>query len=111
MHELDRLQVDIVEVQPVGDHQLDVVAPARLDHLLALADGDCHRLLAEHVHPDTRGADGVFLVHGVRQGDVDRIDVAKTLFVLLVGIRVLDVVFPRQRLEFRRVVADERGQS
>ena len=90
LHELDRLQVGLLEVQPVGDHQLDVgSARRRVDHLLALLLGHRHRLLAQHVHARLGRAHGVLAVQVVGQRDVDGVDLAAAQagVVLVVGVR------------------------
>ena len=44
-------QIDRFEMQPIRDHQLDVVLPAGSDHLPAFVDGDRQRLLHKTCTP------------------------------------------------------------
>src|SRR4029078_6223332 len=53
--QVDHPQVDLFEVQAVGDHQLDAVAAAGPDHPAALAGGDRHPLLAQPLDRDAGG--------------------------------------------------------
>ena len=50
----------------VGGWQASIIA--------RIGDGGGHGLFAEHVLAGFGGADGVFGVHGVGQGDVDGVD-------------------------------------
>ena len=84
-HQVDHRQVQLVEVQPIRDHQLDAADRARLDHLLALGHGDRHRLLAQHVDAGVGRSHGVFRVHRVRQRDVDGVHLREAVVDLLVG--------------------------
>ncbi len=73
-NELDGAEVGGLVVAAVGDHELDVGGLAGGDHGLGFGDVDAHGLFAEHVLAGFGGADGVLGVHGVGQGDVDRVD-------------------------------------
>ncbi len=92
--EVDRTQVDLLEVQSVGNHELDAVVLAGGDHALTFVDGDGHGLLAQHVHAGAGGADRVLGVHRVRQRDVDRVDALETLVELIVGVGAVELVAP-----------------
>jgi hypothetical protein len=110
-HEIDDLQVDLLEVQPVGNHQLDATAPARPDHPPALVHGDRHRLLAEHVDAGVRGPDGVLGVLGIRQRDVDRVHLLEARLVLVVRVRAVDPVLARELAQLRWIAADQRSDA
>ena len=55
LHDLDRAEIGFLEMQPVGDHQLDVVLLAGVDHPLAFVRGDGHRFFAQHVNAGLGG--------------------------------------------------------
>ncbi len=73
-NEVDGVEIHLLEVQAVGDHQLDPTGGAGLDHPLAFLHRDRHRLLAENVHTHASCANGVFRVLRVRKRDVDGVD-------------------------------------
>ena len=106
----DHAQVDLLEVQPIRNHQADAMAAAGRDHPSALLDGDRHRLLAEHVHAGACGADRVLGVHRVRQRDVDGVHLLEAGIVVVVSERVFDAVRAGQLLQLGAVVADERRE-
>ena len=85
-HEVDHPQVDLLEVQAVGDHQLDAVLGAGGDHPLALGGGHRHRLLAQDVDAGARGANRILRVLRVGQRDVDRVDVLEAGLVVVVVV-------------------------
>ena len=78
----------------------------------ALVGRDRHRLLAQHVHAGPGRADRVLGVHGVRQRDVDRVDLLEARVVLVVASRrrrcgtCFDSAF-----ELAAVVADQRADA
>jgi hypothetical protein len=55
------------------------------NHPLAFADGDRHRLLAQHVDAGLGGADRVLGVLRVGQGDVDGVDLLEAGVVVVVA--------------------------
>jgi hypothetical protein len=55
-----------IVVNTIGDHQLDIVLPAGIDHLTALGRRDGHGLFAQHMLAGLGGAHGVLGVHAVR---------------------------------------------
>ena len=63
--DFDRLQMNRLVVQAVGDHQLNAGCFAGVDHADALRGTDIHGLLAEDVLAGLGGANGVFRVHAV----------------------------------------------
>ena len=73
----DRREVRLLEVQAVGDHQLDA-ARGRQRAIIASQSslGHRHRLLAQHVHAGPRGAHGVLAVQVFGQRDEDGVDLA-----------------------------------
>ena len=54
-----------VVLHAVGDHELDVGCVALLNHGAAFGARGRHRLFAEHMLADARGADGVLAMHAV----------------------------------------------
>ena len=59
VEERDGLEVDVLEMQSIGDHQAHVVLARGGDHAHAVLDRHRHRLLTEHVDAGLGGADGV----------------------------------------------------
>ena len=90
--QIDRLQVDLLEVQPIRNHQLDAILAAGVDHPLAFVGGDRHRLLAEHVNAGFGGTNRVLGVHRIRQRDVDGIHLFEARVVVVVGKRAADAI-------------------
>ena len=64
----------VVEPPAVGDHQGGAASMGRVDHRVALRDGDRHRLLDEHVLARFQEGDGLLGVERVRRGDDRRLD-------------------------------------
>lgn len=69
------LQVMRLVATAIGDHQLDGCRGARLDHRSSILRTRRHRHFAQHVLPDRSRTEDVFLVHRIRQNDVDGLDV------------------------------------
>ena len=83
-HEIDHLQVDLLEVQPIRDHQLDPLLAARVDHALAFIDRHRHRFLTQHVDAGPRRPNRVLGVHRVGQRDIDRVHLFEAGLVVVV---------------------------
>ena len=105
--QLDRVEIDRLEVQPIRDHQLDVVRPARGDHLPAFLDRDRHRLFAQHVDAGPGGANRVLGVHRIGQRDVDGIDAAQALVEFVVVERVIEPIPLRDLAPLGSIAADD----
>ena len=73
-HELHRREVRLLEVEPIGDHQLDPAPLAGGDHPFGLGAAGGDRLFAQHVNARAGGALGEGGVQIVGDGDVDRVD-------------------------------------
>jgi hypothetical protein len=110
--DLDRLEVGALEVQTVGDHQLDPRCAPAAAMRLRIGELHRHRLLDQHVQAGLRRADRVLGVQVVRSGDVDRVDVAalQHLVVALVGVALVDVVLGAELLQLDRVAGHQRGE-
>ena len=112
-NELDGGEVGGFEVAAVGDHELDVGGLAGGDHGFGFGDADAHGFFAEDVLAGFGGAEGVFGVHGVGQGDVDGIDfviVSKAVHILVVvDIGFGDAVLGGDAGGFVGMAGDERG--
>ena len=63
LDQVDDVEVRGLEVQPVRDHEADVLALTRLDHGLALFRARGHGLLAQHVYAVVGRADGRVGMH------------------------------------------------
>ena len=112
MRHFRRFQIGTLEVQPVGDHELDAVAPRHLDHPLAVLRSDRHRLLAENVQAGTRGALRVFTMHRIGQRDVDGVDLAtpEELVGIVVAADAAHAVAAGKLPQLFRVIGDQRRQ-
>ena len=93
-HQIRDLEIAALEVQPVGGHQLHVVALAGVDHAFAVAHAGSQRLLAQHVQAGFGRAHSPLRVLGVGRRDVDGVDGAAVEQLVRVGIRyeALDAV-------------------
>jgi hypothetical protein len=82
------LEEDGIEVEPVADHEVDVVGAASVDHVAALGGGNSHGLLTEDMLAGFGGADGVLAVHRVGERDVDGVNgfVVSDVVIGFVGI-------------------------
>jgi hypothetical protein len=109
LDEVDRGQVGALEVQPVRDHQLDLVLLGDVDHRLALGRRRRHRFLAQDVDARIGGHAGVLRVHRVRQRDVNRVDLAASqeLRQFRVVDAALDAVLRAELAQFGRIVGNE----
>ena len=109
-HELDRLEIDVLEMEAVGDHEADVMLARRCQHAFALFDRHRHRFLAEHVDTRFGSADRELGVHGVRERDVDGVDFVQAILELFIVEGQRHVVALLQGCELFVVIADERRQ-
>src|SRR5688572_1699063 len=106
-YEIDRLQVDFLEVQPVGDHQLDAIPAARVDHAPALTHRHRHRLLAQHMHAGPRRSDRVLGMEMIRERNIHGVHLLEALLVLRVREHRRHTVPLRQQPQLGRIVADQ----
>jgi hypothetical protein len=111
-HDIGDLEIRALEVQAIRRHELHAVLLAGFDHAPALARARRERLLAEHVQSRARRAHGPGAVQGIRQRDVDGVDVAarEQLACLLVGMEPRDAVALAQRIQLLAIVGHERGE-
>jgi hypothetical protein len=110
-HEVDDVQGHPLEMQPIRDHHLHAMLAACVDHRLTFLDRHSHRLLAEHVDAGTCRPNGIFCMHRVRQRDVHGIEARQALLEIVVRKQLVDPIFPAQRLELAKIVADERSHA
>jgi hypothetical protein len=103
--------VDRLEVKSLRNHELRVRPTPRVDHPLALLDGDRHRLLGQQLDTRVRRSNRVVGMHRVRQGDVDGVHLAEAVLVLVVAVRRGDAVFPGERFQLDRIIADQRREG
>ena len=110
--DLHCVQVALLEVKSVGDHQFDPGLLRGADHGLALFLGDRHGLFAQDVHTCAGRTLGVLAVHAVGQTDVDRVDIpaGQQPVVLLIRTSLLDLVLLAQHAQLLGVIRDQRSE-
>jgi hypothetical protein len=112
LNQVDRLEVCLLKVKPVGDHQLDPILLRSRDHGETVLFGHCHGFLAQNVDAGTRCPLGVLAMEMIGQCYVDGIDGAavKALIKLFVRIPRLYSVPSAQPLEFLGIIRNEGGK-
>src|SRR3954471_1893220 len=109
LNDVDRLEVRLLEMQPVGDHELDVVLFGGPNHGPAILFRDRHGLLAEHMDAGPRRPLTVFPMQMVGQRDVYGVyqPALEALVVLFVGKAVLDFILAAQLLQLVGITGDQ----
>ena len=107
------MKIAALEMQPVGDHQLDFSSLHLRDHRPTIRLIQSHRLFAQDVDSGLRCRLRLSTMHVIGQSYINRVNLAtrQAVSVLFVGIVVSRAIFAGKALEFLRISRDERSKS